>query len=67
VLSVFALFLNLAKSSYDYGTIEFVSTLTIAYMAVCAFYTVFKIRVFNFYYLARGHQTDEYSLIFSGM
>jgi len=67
VLSVFAVFINLAKESYDYVTIELVATLTIAYMAACAFYTVFKIRVFNFYYLARGHQTDEYSLIFSGM
>lgn len=36
-------------------------------MATCAFYTIFKIRVFNFYYLASRHQTDEYSLIFAGM
>jgi len=64
---LFAVFLNLAKENYDYISMEMVSTLTIAYLAVCAFYTVFKIRVFNFYYLARSHQTDEYSLIFAGM
>jgi hypothetical protein len=57
----------LAKESYDYYAIEFVSTLTIAYLCICAYYTVFKIRVLNYYYLAGWHQTDEYSLIFAGM
>lgn len=36
-------------------------------MCVCAYSTVLKIRVLNLYYLAPHHQTDEYSLIFSGM
>lgn len=43
------------------------SILTIAYMCVCTYYTVFKVRVLNYYYLAPHHHTDEYSLIFSGM
>ena len=38
-----------------------------AYIALCAYSTLFKIRVLNLYYLAPHHQTDEYSLIFSGM
>lgn len=43
------------------------STLIIAYLCYCAYSTVLKIRVLNLYYLAPHHQTDEYSLIFSGM
>ncbi|KAJ9587598.1 hypothetical protein L9F63_018980, partial [Diploptera punctata] len=67
VLSLFARFLNLAKLSYDYINIEVLSTLIIAYMCYCAYSTVLKIRLLNLYYLAPHHQTDEYSLIFSGM
>lgn len=66
-LSLFAIFVNLAKANYDYFVIEVVSCLTIAYLCVCAYYTIFKVRVLNYYYLAAHHQTDEYSLIFSGM
>lgn len=67
VLSLFAQFLNLAKENYDYFTIELLSTLIIAYLCYCAYSTVLKIRVLNLYYLAPHHQTNEYSLIFSGM
>lgn len=67
VLSLFAQFVNLAKVKYDYFTIEIVSTLIIAYLCYCAYSTVLKIRVLNLYYLAPHHQTNEYSLIFSGM
>jgi len=67
VLSLFAIFVNLAKASYDYVSIEFFSIATIGYLCVCAYSTVLKIRVLNLYYLAPHHQTDEYSLIFSGM
>ncbi|XP_012535591.1 LMBR1 domain-containing protein 2 homolog isoform X2 [Monomorium pharaonis] len=67
VLSLFAQFHNLAKRNYDYCTIEILSTLIIAYLCYCAYSTVLKIRVLNLYYLAPHHQTNEYSLIFSGM
>ena len=66
-LSLFAVFVNLAKQNYDYFTIEVISSLTMAYIAFCAYSTLFKVRVLNLYYLAPHHQTDEYSLIFSGM
>lgn len=36
-------------------------------MFYCAYSTVLKIRLLNLYYLAPHHQTNEYSLIFSGM
>ncbi|XP_050588489.1 LMBR1 domain-containing protein 2 homolog [Bombus affinis] len=67
VLSLFAQFLNLAKENYDYFTIEVLSMMIIAYLCYCAYSTVLKIRVLNLYYLAPHHQTNEYSLIFSGM
>ncbi|XP_071116644.1 G-protein coupled receptor-associated protein LMBRD2-like isoform X1 [Haliotis cracherodii] len=67
VLSLFAVFINLAKQNYDYVYIEIASILTIAYLCCCAYYSVFQIRIFNYYYIAPHHQTDEYSLIFTGM
>ncbi|XP_051923788.1 G-protein coupled receptor-associated protein LMBRD2B-like isoform X2 [Hippocampus zosterae] len=41
--------------------------ITIIFLCVCVYSTVFQIRVFNYYYLAPHHQTDAYSLQFSGM
>ncbi|XP_075220777.1 LMBR1 domain-containing protein 2 homolog [Lycorma delicatula] len=67
VLSIFANFLNVAKANYDYFSIELLSTVVIGYLCFCAYSTVLKIRVLNYYYLAPHHMTDEHSLIFSGM
>ncbi|XP_056637359.1 LMBR1 domain-containing protein 2 homolog [Diorhabda sublineata] len=66
-LSIFAVIVNVAKRNYDYFTIEVFSTIIILYLCYCAFSTVLKIKVLNLYYLAPHHQTNEYSLIFSGM
>lgn len=66
-LSIFAIIVNVAKVKYDYFTIEVLSTVVILYLCYCAYSTVLKIRVLNLYYLAPHHQTNEYSLIFSGM
>uniref|UniRef100_A0AAR2KU57 Uncharacterized protein n=1 Tax=Pygocentrus nattereri TaxID=42514 RepID=A0AAR2KU57_PYGNA len=41
--------------------------ITIIFLCYCVYSTVFRIRVFNYYYLAPHHQTDAYSLQFSGM
>lgn len=67
VLSLFAIFLNASRETYNYFTLELIGFLTISYLCFCAYYTLFKLRVFNYYYLAPNHQTNEYSLIFSGM
>lgn len=67
VLSLFAVFLNAAKHNYDYVYIELASIITIAYLCFCAYYSVFQIKILNFYYIAPHHQTDEYSLVFTGM
>ncbi|XP_018320337.1 LMBR1 domain-containing protein 2 homolog [Agrilus planipennis] len=67
VLSIFAVIVNVAKKNYDYFTIEVLSRVVILYFCYCAYSTVLKIRLLNLYYLAPYHQTNEYSLIFSGM
>jgi hypothetical protein len=45
-----------------------VFVINIAFICFCAYYTIFKIkiRIFNYYYLASDHMTDENSLLFSG-
>lgn len=67
VLSLFAILLNASRETYNYAGIELSGILIISYLCFCACYTIFKMRVFNYYYLAPNHQTNEYSLIFSGM
>ena len=46
---------------------QFISVCVVAYLSVCAYFTVFRIRIFNLYYLAPRHSTDEYSLLFSAV
>nr|XP_055053996.1 G-protein coupled receptor-associated protein LMBRD2B-like [Misgurnus anguillicaudatus] len=67
VLSLFAVFIQLAERDYNYVYIEMACFVTIFYLCYCVYSTVFRIRVFNYYYLAPHHQTDAYSLQFSGM
>ncbi|XP_023029127.2 LMBR1 domain-containing protein 2 homolog [Leptinotarsa decemlineata] len=63
-LSIFAIIVH---KNYDYFSLELLSTMVILYLCYCAYSTVLKIRLLNLYYLAPHHQTNEYSLIFSGM
>lgn len=65
-LSLFAIFLNYSRTTYNYLIIEFVCCLTIAYLCFCAYYTIFKMKIFNYFYLTPNHQTNENSLILSG-
>uniref|UniRef100_U5EYB4 Putative conserved plasma membrane protein n=1 Tax=Corethrella appendiculata TaxID=1370023 RepID=U5EYB4_9DIPT len=67
VLSIFANVLNVAKERYDFVTIEIFSMAVLCYLCYCAYSTVFRIKFLNLYYLAAHHQTNEHSLIFSGM
>jgi hypothetical protein len=67
VLSIFAIILNVARHSYDFVTIEIFSMATLCYLCYCAYSTIFRIKFLNLYYLAPHHQTNEHSLIFSGM
>ncbi|XP_054630384.1 G-protein coupled receptor-associated protein LMBRD2B-like [Dunckerocampus dactyliophorus] len=67
VLSLFAFFIQMAEKQHNYICIEGVCFVTVLFLCVCVYSTVFRIRVFNYYYLAPHHQTDAYSLQFSGM
>ncbi|XP_028658296.1 G-protein coupled receptor-associated protein LMBRD2B [Erpetoichthys calabaricus] len=67
VLSLFAVLIQVAERTYNYLYIEMACFITIFFLCTCVYSTVFRIRVFNYYYLASHHQTDAYSLQFSGM
>ncbi|XP_055017544.1 G-protein coupled receptor-associated protein LMBRD2B-like isoform X2 [Boleophthalmus pectinirostris] len=67
VLSLFAVFVQTAEKHYNYICIEMVCFVGILFLCVCVYSTVFSIRFFNYYYLVPHHQTDSYSLLFSGM
>ncbi|XP_054905242.1 G-protein coupled receptor-associated protein LMBRD2B-like [Poeciliopsis prolifica] len=67
ILSLFAVFVQKAEQHYDYILIEMVCFVSILFLCVCVYSTVFRIRVFNYYHLVPHHQTDAYSLLFSGM
>lgn len=66
-LSIFAYFVDTFQTAQQYFYMELFSTVSIGYLAICAFYTVFHMKIYNIYYLASNSQTDEYSLLFSGM
>jgi len=65
-LSVFAAVVKAAGRSHSYVVIEAVSFLTVFYLCLCTYFTIFKVRVLNYYYLAKNHHSDEYTLLFSG-
>ncbi|XP_072243918.1 G-protein coupled receptor-associated protein LMBRD2B-like [Leuresthes tenuis] len=67
VLSLFAVFIHTAEKQYNYIFIEMACFVSILFMCVCVYSTVFGIRVFNYYYLVPHHQTDAYSLQFTAM
>ncbi|XP_076010446.1 G-protein coupled receptor-associated protein LMBRD2B-like [Genypterus blacodes] len=67
VLSLFAVFIQMAEKQHNYICIEMACFISIFFLCVCVYSTVFRIRVFNYYYLVPHHQTDAYSLQFSGM
>ncbi|CAL8346168.1 unnamed protein product [Lota lota] len=67
VLSLFAILIQMAEKQYNYICIEMACFVSIFFLCVCVYSTVFQIRVFNYYYLVPHHQTDAYSLQFSGM
>ena len=65
-LSLFALFIEAASYNNNYRWIEVICFFTICYMGLCTFYTVFRVRVLNYYYLLPGN-SDSYTLLFSAL
>eukprot|EP00051_Salpingoeca_urceolata_P002092 m.47100 g.47100 ORF g.47100 m.47100 type:complete len:763 (+) comp11900_c0_seq1:732-3020(+) len=66
-LSVYALAIKYAGNSQQYFNLELMTFLTLFYLCTCAYRVIFKLRVFNFYYLVPHQQTDSSSLLFSAM
>jgi hypothetical protein len=48
----------------SYAAIEAMSIVTITYMCICAYSSLFKVKVFDVYALVPNHHTDEGSLLF---
>ncbi|KAF6778543.1 hypothetical protein AHF37_01774 [Paragonimus kellicotti] len=65
-LSLVALLLKAEAKERDYFLLELSSFLTLGYLSFAVFYTVFRLRIFNFYRLVGSHHTDEHSLLFCG-
>jgi hypothetical protein len=66
-LSIFALLVHHWSSVHNYFNLELFCFLAISYLCFCAYWTLFQIKLFNIYFIAPNHQTDDYSLLFIGM
>ncbi|KAJ2855644.1 hypothetical protein J3B02_002054 [Coemansia erecta] len=65
--SHFSLVHHLLRSmGLSYFAIELTSIVFIAYMCLCAYSSVMKLRIFNIYSLESHHHTNERSLLFCG-
>ncbi|XP_063720091.1 G-protein coupled receptor-associated protein LMBRD2-like [Symsagittifera roscoffensis] len=68
VLSIYALFIaDWFAQAHQYFLIQLTCVLLLVFMCVTVYWTVFRVRFFNYYYLSPHHHTDEYTLLFSGM
>ncbi|KAJ3231572.1 LMBR1 domain-containing protein 2 [Chytriomyces hyalinus] len=57
----------LLKNNYiSYASLEFISISFLIYMCTCAYSTLFKIKIFDYYVIVPEHCTDEPSLLFVG-
>ncbi|VDK69165.1 unnamed protein product [Litomosoides sigmodontis] len=66
-LSLAALFVHHAAYGYHYLRIQIYTTAIISYLCICAYYTVFKLRIYRYYHLDPHRMTDENSLLFSAI
>ena len=58
---------DIGMYSKNYLFSEIISIIFLAYISLCAYYSVFKIRIFNKYRLCSDHLTNEFSLLFSAI
>lgn len=66
-LSIFALIVKNVSNKHNYFNLEIFCIFIIGYLCFCAYSTLFQIKLFNIYFIAPNHQTDNYSLLFIGM
>jgi len=61
-LSVFYYMLNF--EGVDSLGITIITLGTLSYMCLCAYSSLLRLRIFNYFYIVNGHETDENSLLF---
>uniref|UniRef100_A0A914M6C5 Uncharacterized protein n=1 Tax=Meloidogyne incognita TaxID=6306 RepID=A0A914M6C5_MELIC len=66
-LSLAALLLHGLAKNYHYKFIQICAIAMILYLCICAYYTIFQLRIYRYYRLDSNGMTDENSLIFSAM
>uniref|UniRef100_A0A914YY17 Uncharacterized protein n=1 Tax=Panagrolaimus superbus TaxID=310955 RepID=A0A914YY17_9BILA len=66
-LSLAARILRAAALGYHYKYIQIIAIGLVSYVGFCAYFTVFKLRIYRYYHLDPNHLTDENSLLFSAM
>ncbi|KAL3068090.1 hypothetical protein niasHT_038080 [Heterodera trifolii] len=66
-LSLAARILHGAARGYHYKFIQLYAVAMILYLCICAYYTIFQLRIFRYYRLDSNQMTGENSLIFSAM
>uniref|UniRef100_A0A1I8I049 LMBR1 domain-containing protein 2 n=2 Tax=Macrostomum lignano TaxID=282301 RepID=A0A1I8I049_9PLAT len=64
VLTPLALLVQAGRGALS---VQLICLLAIGYLCACTYFTVFRLKLFNYFRLVPNHQTDENSLIFSGM
>uniref|UniRef100_A0A915N1T7 Uncharacterized protein n=1 Tax=Meloidogyne javanica TaxID=6303 RepID=A0A915N1T7_MELJA len=62
-----ALLLHGLAKNYHYKFIQICAIAMILYLCICAYYTIFQLRIYRYYRLDSNGMTDENSLIFSAM
>lgn len=67
VLSIYALMVQHEGANLNYVGLECVTFLTLMYLCLCTYSPIFRIRLFDFYYLVPNQQTDSSSMLFSAM
>ena len=66
-ITLLSYFINISYLTNEYITSELFCIIILGYIALCAYYSVFQIRIFNKYRLVAQHNSNEFSLIFSAI
>lgn len=61
--AIFIFFKKNVYLSIALHCVQIISFVTVCYMCVCAYSSLLRLKVFNFYVLVPNHQTDELSLL----
>uniref|UniRef100_A0A0N4ZBT2 LMBR1 domain-containing protein 2 n=1 Tax=Parastrongyloides trichosuri TaxID=131310 RepID=A0A0N4ZBT2_PARTI len=66
-ISIAALILSSIAEGNHYKYIQLLCVILISYLCLCAYYSLFKLKIYKYYHLDSNNQTDENSLLFSAI